>query len=104
MIYCAAFDCNVNSSKNKATCSWFKFPTERTFFKKRKRQADEVQPSLLASRKRVLTAIRTREGAALGYPDAKISLIEDDVATLFPVVEAMLIPPIRRTTSCQRGY
>ena len=104
MVYCAAFDCNANSSKNKVTCSWFKFPTEPTFFKKRKRQADEVQSSLLASRKRVLTAIRTREGAALGHPDAKISLIEDDVATLFPVVEAMLIPPIRRTTSCQRGY
>ena len=22
MVYCAAFDCNTNSSKNKVTCSW----------------------------------------------------------------------------------
>ena len=33
----------------------------------------------------------------MGYPDAKISLKVDDVPTLFPVVEAMLIPPVRRT-------
>ena len=35
--------------------------------------------------------------AALNYHGAKISLKEDDVPTLFPVVEAMLMPPIRRT-------
>ena len=35
--------------------------------------------------------------AALGYPAAKISLKEDDVPTLFPVVEAMLMPSIRGT-------
>ena len=34
---------------------------------------------------------------ALGYPGPKISLKEDDVPTLFPVVEAMLMPLIRRT-------
>ena len=37
--------------------------------------------------------------AALGYPGAKISLKEDDVPTLFPVVEAMLMPSIRRTST-----
>ena len=37
--------------------------------------------------------------AALGYPCAKISLKEDDVPTLFPVVEAMLMPPMRRTST-----
>ena len=35
--------------------------------------------------------------ATLGYPGAQISLKDDDVSTLFPVVEAMLMPPIRRT-------
>ena len=34
--------------------------------------------------------------AALGYPDAKIYLKDDDVPTLFPKVEAMLTPSIRR--------
>ena len=34
MVYCAAFDCNANSSKNKVTCSWFKLPKEPTVFKK----------------------------------------------------------------------
>ena len=47
----------------------------------------------------VSTVIRTREGAALGYPGVKISLKEDDVPTLFPAVEAILMPPIRRTDS-----
>ena len=36
---------------------------------------------------------------ALDYPGAKICLKEDDVPTLFPVVEAMLMPPIRRTST-----
>ena len=57
--------------------------------------------------------------AALGYTGAKISLKEDVVPPLFTVVEAMLMPSIRRTqaatrastsdrselsASCQRGY
>ena len=62
-------------------------------FKQSKCQADEAQPGLLASRKLVSTMIQTREGAALGYHGAKISLKEDDVPTLFPIVEAMLMPP-----------
>ena len=37
--------------------------------------------------------------AALGYPGAKISLKEDDVPTLFPVVEAMLMPLICRMST-----
>ena len=36
---------------------------------------------------------------ALGNPGPKISLKEDDVPTLFPVVEAMLMPLIRRTST-----
>ena len=32
MVYCAAFDCNGNSSKNRVTFSWLKFPTEPTLF------------------------------------------------------------------------
>ena len=59
MVYCAAFDCNANSIKNKVTCSWF--PMELTL-KKSKHQADEAQPALLASRKLVSTAIWTSEG------------------------------------------
>ena len=35
---------------------------------------------------------------ALGYLAAKISLKEDD-APLFPVVEAMLMPPIHKTST-----
>ena len=40
--------------------------------------------------------------AALGHPGAKISLKEDVVPTLFPVVEAMLMPPIPRTQAATR--
>ena len=40
--------------------------------------------------------------AALSYPGAKISLKENDVPTLFPVVEAMLMPPIHRTQAATR--
>ena len=100
MAYCATFDCNTNSSKNKVTSSWLKFPMKPTL--KSKHQADEAQPALLASRKLVLTAIRTR-GAALGYLGAKFSLKEDDVSTLFPAVEAMLMSPIRRTQAVTRA-
>ena len=41
--------------------------------------------------------------AALGYPGTKISLKDDDVHTLFPVVEAMLMPPIRRLQAATRA-
>ena len=37
--------------------------------------------------------------SALGYPGAKMSLKEDDVPKLFPVVEAMLMPLIHRTST-----
>ena len=57
MVHCTAFDCNVNSGMNKVRCSWFKFPSEPTLFNKRKRQTDEAQLALLASRKLVSTAI-----------------------------------------------
>ena len=39
----------------------------------------------------------------LGYPAAKISLKEDIVPTLFPVVEAMLMPSIHRTQAATRA-
>ena len=35
MVYCAAFDCNANNSKNRATCSWCKFPMELTLLSSR---------------------------------------------------------------------
>ena len=53
MVYCAAFDCNANSSKNKVTCSWFKFPTELTLFKKANVKPTKHRQALLASRKLV---------------------------------------------------
>ena len=40
--------------------------------------------------------------AAQGYRSAKISLKEEVVLTVFPVVEAMLIPSVRRTL--RRGH
>ena len=40
---------------------------------------------------------RRRKMAAQGYRSAKISLKEEVVLTVFPVVEAMLIPSVRRT-------
>ena len=51
MVYCAAFDYNANSSKDRAKCSWFKFPTEPTLSKTSKLQTDEAQPALLARKK-----------------------------------------------------
>ena len=61
MVYCVAFDCNANSSKNKVACSWFKFLKEPTLFLKSKSQADETQPALFPSRKLVPTAIWIRK-------------------------------------------
>ena len=39
----------------------------------------------------------------LVYPGAKISLREDVVPTLFQVVQAMLMPPIRRTQAATQA-
>ena len=58
IVYCAAFDCNANSSKNKVACSWFKFPTEPTLFKK-----ENVKPtkhSRLCSLRENLFQLRSR--------------------------------------------
>ena len=66
MVYCAAFYCNANSSQNKVTGSWFKFPTELTLFKKAKVKPMKHTRALLASRKLVSTAIQTREGGSPG--------------------------------------
>ena len=46
---------------------------------------------------------RAGDSLPLGYPGAKISLKEEVVPTLFPVVEAMLIPLIRRTQAATRA-
>ena len=99
MVYCAAFYFKANSSKNKVTCSWFKFPTEPTLFKKANVNPTKHIRLYSLQENLCLTAIQTREGAALSYPDAKISLKEDGVPTLFPVVEATLMPPIHRTST-----
>ena len=32
IVYCVAFDCIANTSKNGVTCSLFMFPAELTFF------------------------------------------------------------------------
>ena len=68
MVYCATLDCIPNISKNRITCSWRKFPAELTLFKKCKLQVDEAEPPLLASRKLVSAAIRTREDGSPGLP------------------------------------
>ena len=39
----------------------------------------------------------------LGYLGAKISLKEDDVPTLFPVVKAILMPSIHKTQARTRA-
>ena len=57
MVYCAAFNCNANGSKNRVTYSWSKFPTVATLLKS-KLQADEAQLALLT--------IRTREDCIPG--------------------------------------
>ena len=97
MVYCAAFDRNANSSKNNVTCSWFKFPMEP--IKKKKVNFKPTKHRPLCSLQENLFQLRYRpeKMAALGYPDAKISLKEDVVPTLFPVVEAILMPSIHRT-------
>ena len=99
MVYCAAFDCNANSSNTKVTCSWFKFPTEPTLFKKA--NVKPTKHSRLCSLRENLFRLRSEQEkmVTLGYPGAKISLKEDGVLTLFLVVEAMLMPPIRRTST-----
>ena len=52
MVYCAAFYCNANSSKNTVTYSLSSYRANFIFIKSRL-QADEAQPALLASRKLV---------------------------------------------------
>ena len=32
MVYCVAFNCNANGSKNRVMFSWFTFPTKPTLF------------------------------------------------------------------------
>ena len=61
MVYCAAFDCNANSSNNRSNESGLSSLQSQLCFNKSKLQADEAQSALLASRKVVSTAIRTRE-------------------------------------------
>ena len=67
MVYCAAFDCNANSSETRVTCRWLKFPTKH---------------SKLCSLREFLFRLRSEKMTALGYPGAKISLKEDVVPTV----------------------
>ena len=99
LVYCAAFDCNANSSKNKVTCSWSKFPPEPTLFKKA--NVKPTKHSRLCSHRGNLFRLQSgpEKVVAPGDPGAKITLKDDDVPTLFPVVEAVLMPPIRRTST-----
>ena len=98
MVYCAAFDCSANSSKNTVTCSWFKFPTEPTLFKKA--NVKPTKHSQLCSLRENL--FRLRSGPEKLQPWL-ISLKQDDVPTLFPVVEAMLMQSLRRTQAATRA-
>ena len=77
MVYCAAFDCNANRSKNAVTCSWFKFPTEPTSFKKA--NVKSTKHSRLCSLQNNLFRLRSGpyKVVALCYPGTKISLKED---------------------------
>ena len=65
-------------------CSWFKFPTETTFKKKSKLQANETQPALLASIKLVSTVIRTREDGSPGLSWCSNIFERRCLPTLFP--------------------
>ena len=102
MVYCATFVCSANRSNNRVTHSWFKF-SESTLFKK-KANFKPTKHSRLCSLRENLFRLRSgpEKVAALGHPGAKISLKEDVVPTLFPAVEAMLMPPIRRTQAATR--
>ena len=101
MVYCAAFDCNANSSKNRVTCSWRKFPTEPTLLKKTSSRRNTA--GLARFEKTVSLRSRPEKVAALCYSGAKFSLKEDDVPTVFTIVEAMLMSPIRRTQAATRA-
>ena len=110
-VYCVAFYCNANSRKNKRS---------QLCFKKKQTSTDEAQ-SFARFEKTCL--FRLRSGPENVHPWVILvlkSLKEDDVLTLFPVVEAVLMRPTRRTqaatrastttvsigieASCQRGY
>ena len=66
MVYYVAFNRNANSSKNRVTCSWFKFPMETTL--KKIANITLLKHSQLCSlgEKLVLTVIRTREDGSPG--------------------------------------
>ena len=70
MVYCAAFDCNANSSKNEVTCSWLKFLTEPTLLKKTSSRRNTA--GLVRFEKFFSLRSRPENVAALGYSDAKI--------------------------------
>ena len=62
MVYCAAFDCNANSSKNEVTCSWLKVLTEPTLLKKNFKPTKHSRLSSL--RENCFAAVQTREGGS----------------------------------------
>ena len=96
MVYCATFCCNVNSSTNKVTCSWFKLPTEPTLFNKVHFKLTKHSRLCLLWEHLFWLWSGPDKVVSLG---AKISLKEDDMPTLLPIVKAMLMPQIRWTST-----
>ena len=98
-----AFDCNANFSKNKVRCSWFKFPTEPTLFKKA--NFKPTKHSRLCSLRETLFHCDPdqRRLQLWVFLVLKSNSKRDDVPTLFTVVKAMLMPAIRRTQAATRA-
>ena len=106
MVYCAAVGCKSNSN-NRAimpTCSFFRIPTEPTLLTKWLAQINRAnfkptKHSRLCSAhfEKSCFGRDPKKMAALGWVGAKVSLKQDAVPTMFPLVEAVLVPPtIRR--------
>ena len=106
MVYCAAAGCKANSSRNRAimpTCSFFKIPTEPTLLTKwlahiNRANFKPTKHSRLCSAHFEKSCFDRdpKKMAALGWVRARISLKQDAVPTIFPVVEALLVPSMRR--------
>ena len=110
MVHCAAFGCNANSSKHRATHHFFQFPTDPVLLKKwiakiKRANFKPTKHSRLCSAHFEKNCFdRDPEMlATLGYPGARISLKSDAVPTIFPAVEAALMPSIRRRQASARA-
>ena len=65
MVYCVAFDCNANSSKNRVICSWYKFPVEPTLLKKANFKPKK-HDQLCSLRENSFGLFQNREGGSPG--------------------------------------